>query len=114
MQVDLEPLDPDSGIINEEFGWKTRRYPKHFNDDAVMLLRDEPGAPPLWQDLRYPDGHPLNDPDTGELPPSIDMAFVITSEDYCPGCADLNCDGIVNLSDLAILAEQHMTMGILY
>jgi hypothetical protein len=86
-----------------QFGWKTRRWPAHFNDDAVMGVPGQPGAPMVWRELRYPDGHPLH-------PESLDMAFVITGDDTCTGCADLNCDGVINLGDLAVLAEQYLTV----
>ncbi|MFC1852726.1 GEVED domain-containing protein [candidate division CSSED10-310 bacterium] len=57
-----------------EFGWKTRRYPDHYNDDAVWDLF--PGGP-IWNELRYPQDHPLD----GD---SIDMAFVLTFEPPVP------------------------------
>ncbi len=83
-----------------EFGWKTRRWPEHYNDDSVMGVVDLTGKM-TWRELRYPDGHPLH-------PESLDMAFVLTGDDTCTGCADLNCDGVINLADLAVLAEQYL------
>jgi hypothetical protein len=59
-------------IIGGEFGWKTRKYPQHFMDDAVFDYESMP--PRIWKELRYPAGHPYE-------PNSIDMAFVITGKD---------------------------------
>ena len=44
----------------------TRNFPAHYQDDAVWY-----GA--QWVDIEYPEGHPY-------YPDSIDMAFVLTSE----------------------------------
>ncbi|MHC4478828.1 MAG: DUF7901 domain-containing protein [Planctomycetota bacterium] len=61
-------VDTQSG----EFGWKTRRYPEHYMDDAVFDYGS--AVPQLWKELRYPQGHPYH-----YLPNnSIDMAFAIT------------------------------------
>lgn len=88
VQVDAE---------NGEFGWKSRRWPNHYNDDAVLNI----GTGHLsWQELRYPiKQHPYE----GD---SIDMAFIITTDDYCPRRTDLNCDGFVDFYDFAIFAAQ--------
>lgn len=81
-----------------QFGWKTRRWPNHYNDDAVFAVGTE--NPLLWQELRYPaKEHPYGGG-------SIDMAFIITTDDYCPASADLNCNGSIDLFDFAIFAEQ--------
>ncbi|MBN1125211.1 MAG: hypothetical protein JXA82_09390 [Sedimentisphaerales bacterium] len=40
------------------FGWKTRRWPEHFNDDAVFDMGSE--LPRLWKELRYPPTHPYH------------------------------------------------------
>jgi C1A family cysteine protease len=53
-----------------EFGWKTRKYPDHFMDDAVY--RDG-----LWMELRYPPGHPYHETYPNN---SIDMSFMLTFE----------------------------------
>ena len=82
------------------FGWKTRRWPEHFNDDAVIFLGSE--LPPFWQELRYPPPHPYHDLEKN----SIDMAFAITSRAFCCRSADLNCDGVVDIEDFAIFAAQ--------
>ena len=96
--------------MNAAIGWKTRRYPKQFNDDAVMGATDLGVV--YWNDLHYPYDHPyyLEDPDN---PPSLDMAFMLTSDDcdICLGSADLNGDGDVDLADAAILADQYLTDG---
>ena len=87
-------VDTDDG----EFGWKTRRWPDHYNDDAVFAVVTEP--PLDWQELRYPlKGHPYE----GN---SVDLAFIITTDDYCPARADLNCNGFVDFFDFAIFAAQ--------
>jgi len=65
MSVDVE-LEP--GHEQSQFGWKTRQWPDHFNDDAVY--RDEQGQ---WQELKYPTDHPY-------AQNSIDMAFALTTE----------------------------------
>ncbi|MBN1818812.1 MAG: hypothetical protein JW828_15730 [Sedimentisphaerales bacterium] len=82
------------------FGWKTRRWPEHYNDDAVFDVGSE--LPRLWKELRYPPAHPYHELEKN----SIDMAFAITSEAFCCRSADLNCDGKVDLQDLAIFAAQ--------
>jgi len=53
------------------FGWKTSL--DHWNDDAVYGQGSEPFYGP-WYELRYPPGHEM-------YPQSIDLAFVITSEE---------------------------------
>jgi hypothetical protein len=55
-----------------EFGWKTRRFPEQFMDDAVYHFGELPFD---WQELRYPNRHPYE----GN---SIDMAFVLTGEEW--------------------------------
>ncbi len=55
-----------------QFGWKTRRWPDHFMDDAVWDVGSE--LPRLWKELRYPKKHPYYDIERN----SIDMAFQLT------------------------------------
>ncbi|HUT30560.1 MAG TPA: GEVED domain-containing protein [Sedimentisphaerales bacterium] len=55
-----------------ELGWKTRRFPEHFADDAVFHWGE---LPFFWRELRYPEDHPY-------YPNSIDMAFVLTGEEW--------------------------------
>ena len=55
-----------------EFGWKTRKFPAHFMDDAVFYNGSE--LPPTWEEMRYPLEHPYH-------PNSIDMAFVLTGKE---------------------------------
>ena len=50
-----------------QFGWKTRAWPQHFNDDAVI-------GPDPWLELRYPRGHPYG----SEQANSVDMAFTLS------------------------------------
>ncbi len=57
-----------------QFGWKTRMWPEHFQDDAVI-------GPDPWIELKYPPRHPLGM--TGEQN-SIDMAFALTFEPVGP------------------------------
>ncbi len=61
-----------------EFGWKTRKWPAHFNDDAVF--DDGDAAAPVWKELKYPLGHPYNPMEMN----SIDLAFVITTQEEPP------------------------------
>jgi hypothetical protein len=54
-----------------EFGWKTRRWPEHFMDDAVW--DGVPDVPRTWEELRYPAGHRFFEHEYN----SIDMAFCL-------------------------------------
>ncbi len=92
-------LDVQVKTEGGEFGWKTRTFPWfHFQDDAVWGLSTAPG---IWTEMLYPPGHP-HSAGLG----SIDMAFMLTTDEYCPGSADLNCDGVVNLLDWSIFTNQ--------
>lgn len=64
LYVEVDPYSPG------EFGWKTREWPEHYNDDAVF---DQDG----WRELRYPLEHPYYYEDQN----SIDMAFAITTQE---------------------------------
>ncbi len=55
-----------------EFGWKTRRWPDHYMDDAVWDVGTE--LPRFWKELRYPKNHPYHDMEKD----SVDMAFCLT------------------------------------
>ena len=55
------------------FGWKTRRWPDHFMDDAVWDTGG--GLPRLWKELRYQRPHPYYGLDKD----SLDMAFLLVS-----------------------------------
>jgi hypothetical protein len=62
-----------------EFGWKTRRWPDHYMDDAVCdvffgLM------PHVWRELRYPKTHPYHSLEGN----SIDMAFCLTYTEETP------------------------------
>ena len=83
-----------------EFGWKTRRWPDQYQDAAVWAVGG--AKQPDWHPLIYPAGHPDN---------PIDLAFIITTDDYCPARADLNCNGSVDLLDFAIFAAQWLQMA---
>ncbi|MCY2953455.1 MAG: GEVED domain-containing protein [Planctomycetota bacterium] len=63
-------LDITTDTSEGQFGWKTRRYPDHFADDAVMSY----GTTVNWKELRYPAGHPYGMPPSA----SIDMAYALT------------------------------------
>ncbi|MCU0916833.1 MAG: GEVED domain-containing protein, partial [Planctomycetes bacterium] len=54
-----------------QFGWKTRRWPEHFMDDAVR--GGGAGTSGAWDELRYPPGHPCAEIKEN----SIDLAFCL-------------------------------------
>ncbi len=84
------PIDPNKAFLQEgtpekpiiywmevqvlttegEFGWKTRRWPEHFMDDAVI------GVGSQYHELRYPEGHPYYQ----EQQQSMDLAFYLTCQ----------------------------------
>ncbi|MCK4357548.1 MAG: hypothetical protein KAW92_02155, partial [Candidatus Cloacimonetes bacterium] len=74
LDIQAVPLDDSNPDIR--FGWKTSL--DHWNDDAVWAIGEEP-CPGLWNELRYPMGHPF-------CPESIDLAFELTTlgEDTTP------------------------------
>ncbi|MCL5279930.1 MAG: GEVED domain-containing protein, partial [Planctomycetes bacterium] len=55
-----------------QFGWKTRRWPDHYMDDAVWDLAAQ--KPAAWKELRYPKSHPYYEAQQN----SIDLAFALT------------------------------------
>ncbi len=55
-----------------QFGWKTRRWPDHFMDDAVLGV----SQPAQYQELRYPKGHPYHEKEQD----SVDLAFYLTCQ----------------------------------
>lgn len=63
-----------------EFGWKTRRWPAHYNDDAVL------SAGRGWTELRYPNKH---------------RRYALGFEDLTPG-ARYNVADVFITSDVAI------------
>ena len=91
-QIDL-PVDPNKAFVQTgsesapviywmhvrvdtevgRFGWKTRRWPDHFMDDAVWDGGSE--LPRLWKELRYERPHPYYGLDKD----SLDMAFLVVS-----------------------------------
>ena len=93
------------------WGWKTREH--FFNDDAVRITNTSnpvdgttwPPTPPKVHS-RWVMGNPIYWPDPNT---SWDLAFELTTnkpayaDDPVPG--DLNADKIVNLFDLAVLAN---------
>ncbi len=54
-----------------QFGWKTRRWPEHFMDDAVWDFGSK--LPRPWQAIQYPNGHPYHDCQQN----GIDLAFCL-------------------------------------
>jgi len=56
-----------------EFGWKTRRWPEHFMDDAVWDVG--PILPRTWDELRYPPGHRYFDLEKNSIDLSFCLAF---------------------------------------
>ncbi|NQV32255.1 MAG: hypothetical protein HQ515_06145, partial [Phycisphaeraceae bacterium] len=86
------PIDPDRAFLQRgtpdkpiiywlevsvvteggEFGWKTRRWPDHFMDDAVLGV----GQPGQYHELRYPKGHPYHEKEQD----SVDLAFYLTCQ----------------------------------
>ncbi len=48
-----------------QFGWKTRKWPGHYNDDAVMAVGSE--LPRFWDEMTYPSGHPYSALDFEDL-----------------------------------------------
>ncbi len=92
------------------WGWKTR--PHIFNDDAVRITNTTQKWPPIIGSI-YNAGVPIQLPEYPQEGESWDMAFEITTnEPKAPASADLNYDGIVNLSDFAIFASQWLTAGL--
>jgi len=55
------------------FGWKTCRYDKRWNDDAVWQTSQMPISRP-WEELKYPAGHRY----AGQ---SMDLAFKVTTQE---------------------------------
>ena len=75
LQVQVETTDG-------QFGWKTRRWPDHYQDDAVWdMAADKPDA---WKELRYPKNHPYYSLEQN----SIDMSFALTYTEYTPDVVD--------------------------
>jgi hypothetical protein len=56
-----------------QFGWKTRRWPDHFMDDAVW---DVESVRSVWEELYYPHGNERYDVESN----SLDMAFCLLFE----------------------------------
>ena len=88
------------------WGWKTRR--PEWNDDAVRIFMTADGTWPPTIGSQFGQGQPIKFPqDPPEEAYSWDVAFQLTTNEPPPiPCADLNRDGIVNLKDVAILANQ--------
>ena len=97
----------DTSLPQHPWGWKTR--PHNFNDDAVRAYGTMEGTWPPTIGSNWGEGEPLEYP-SGQ---SWDLAFELTTnEPRIPLSADLNLDGIVNLRDLAIMADQWLTTGL--
>lgn len=107
----ISAIYPDYGMpLQYPWGWKTR--PHYYNDDAVRIYQLQSGNWPPQLGDKWSDGVPV------KYPPctSWDMAFELTTNRECdpnepqPLSADLNNDGIVNFRDLAIFANQWLTV----
>ena len=64
--ISIRTFDPTNPEEIYFFGWKTCELPLHWNDDAVWCPGDY-----IWQELRYPVGHPFN-------PQSLGLSFYIS------------------------------------
>ncbi len=83
-----------------QFGWKTRRWPDHYMDDAVW---DDPAAG-QWQEMRYPAGHPYH----GLENDSLDLAFLLTFDEAPdPDFGDAPEDGTLYPTTLARNGARH-------
>jgi len=98
-------LNPD---IDAQFGWKTRKYPEHFMDDAVWAVDDGTGQID-WNELRYPPGHELVDQ-------SIDMAFELTFEEFTVWALEFSLDigSDTELSDPYVDGDEGFDPGDVY
>ena len=91
LNVQATPVQSDT-----YFGWKTST--SHWNDDGTYFMgMDDPGGQLPWQELRYPDLHPLH-------PASIDLAFQLWSiaeEEPTGACCydDGSCTGGMTSAD---------------
>lgn len=105
-----DPCGPDPQY---PFGWKTR--PHFWNDDAVFIRETKrlnidwnPPVPPNWPPMwgwEYVSGEELMGPDGV----SWDLSFELTTKEPAyedvPIPGDLNADKVVDLRDVAILAN---------
>jgi hypothetical protein len=101
--------DPCQPIPPHNWGWKTR--PHNFNDDAVQIQTTFDGTWPPVVGSMWGSGIPIQHPPYPEADSvSFDMAFELTtnqpSPDDPPASPDLNFDGVIDLSDLAVLASK--------
>jgi hypothetical protein len=64
-------LDVSIDTKDGQFGWKSRRWPEHFMDDAVQDINDLPRE---WDELRFPKTNLYHDIEQN----SVDMAFQLT------------------------------------
>ncbi len=87
------------------WGWKSR--PHKFQDDAVSITALADGSWPPTKGAVWSQGNPLKGPQNE----TWDLAFELTTNVPGPPSADINNDGIVNLLDLAIMANQWLTAG---
>ena len=85
------------------FGWKTRDFPQHFNDDAVYADTNGFNGPNItfWRELIYPAGHPL-------AGASMDLSFVLTVPE--PSTVAMACMGLVALVGTIVRRRRSATL----
>ncbi len=103
--------DPCQPEPTYDWGWKTRSH--NFNDDAAIIQTTFDGTWPPTVGSMWGTGVPIQHPPYPD-PDSItfDMAFELSTNEPSPNddpaSPDLNFDGLVDLTDLAILANKWM------
>ena len=71
-------LEVSAETVDGQFGWKTRRWPEHFMDDAVFSALSTGAVG--WHELHYPLGHKYFSVERN----SIDMSFCLLFDDDTP------------------------------
>lgn len=110
--LSIAAIYEDGVEVQYPWGWKTR--PHQFMDDAVRIF-DTDVWPPVVGAGWTGGQHVFLVDETG-VEVSWDLAFELTTNEDDPnpgpGNADLNHDNWVDLSDLAIFAQQWLTAGL--
>ena len=91
-----------AGTQPATFGWKTREYQQHFNDDAVFADTNGFNGPNIsfWRELIYPAGHPL-------AGASMDLSFVLTVPE--PSTVAMAGVGLVALVGMVVRRRRSAT-----